>query len=208
MLKIGVLISGGGSNLQAIIDSIKADDINGEIVQVISNREKAYGLERAKNEKIPALFLSRKSCSSDEEYDGKIISIFKEKGVELVVLAGYLRILTPDFIKEFKDRIINIHPSLVPAFSGDGFYGSKVHEAVIERGVKITGATVHFVNEITDGGPIIHQSATGVEDDDTAQDVADRVLELEHAILPYAVKLFAEKRLKIEGNRVKILEGN
>lgn len=208
MLKIGVLISGGGSNLQAIIDSIKEGEIEGEIVQVISNREKAYGLERARKESIPAFFLSRKACSSDEEYDGKIISLFKEKAVDLVVLAGYLRILTPEFIREFKYRIINIHPSLVPAFSGDGFYGIRVHEAVIERGVKITGATVHFVNEATDGGPIIHQSATSVEDDDGPEDIAARVLEIEHVILPYAIKLFSKNRLKIEGNRVRILEEN
>ena len=183
MLNIGVLISGGGSNLQAIIDDCESKKINGNIKVVISNREDAFGLERAKKHNIRSVF---------EKDEDEVIKILKEENIDLVVLAGYLKIISPKFVSEFENKIMNIHPALIPSFCGDGFYGEKVHQAVIDYGAKVSGATVHFVNEKADAGPIIMQDTVKVMDDDDAKTLAKRVLEVEHTILPRCVKLFCE----------------
>ena len=170
MLNIGVLISGGGTNLQAIIDETKSGGINGTVKLVISNKEDAYGLERARLSKIKAVY------ETDED---KIIELLKENNIDLIVLAGYLKIITPKFVDEFRNKIINIHPSLIPSFCGKGYYGEKVHQGVIDYGAKVTGATVHFVDEGADTGTIIMQEAVNVEQDDDAKSLAKRVLEVE-----------------------------
>ena len=195
MLNIGVLISGGGSNLQAIIDDCESKKINGNIKVVISNREDAFGLERAKKHNIRSVF---------EKDEDEVIKILKEENIDLVVLAGYLKIISPKFVSEFENKIMNIHPALIPSFCGDGFYGEKVHQAVIDYGAKVSGATVHFVNEKSDAGPIIMQDTVKVMDDDDAKTLAKRVLEVEHTILPRCVKLFCEGKISVEGRKVRI----
>ena len=205
MLKLGVLISGGGTNLQALINNIETGDIDGKIELVISNKKDVYGLERGKKAGIETLYLNPKDFDSDGAYNLQLIKEFKDRDVDLVVLAGYLKILSQDFIKEYKNRIINIHPSLIPSFCGDGYYGDKVHQAVLDYGSKLTGATVHIVDEGTDTGPIILQEAVKVEDDETLQSLQEKVLEIEHKILVEAVRLYCDKRLSIEGRHVKIL---
>lgn len=205
MLKIGVLISGGGTNLQALIDNIDAGNIDGEIQLVVSNKKDAYGLTRGKLAGIDTLYLDPKEYKTPREYDLKLIEEFKKREVDLIVLAGYLRILSKDFIKEFKNRIINIHPSLIPSFCGDGYYGDKVHRAVLDYGCKITGVTVHFVDEGTDTGPIILQEAVKVEEDDDVDILKERVLKVEHEILPKAVGLFCDGRIVLDGRNTKII---
>jgi len=206
-LKVGVLVSGSGTNLQALIDGVKQGFLPCEIAVVISNKKEAFALKRAEAESIPAFFVDEKEFSNNLEFEKRMVEILKNFQVELVVLAGFLKVLSPYFVSEFTNKIINIHPSLIPSFCGKGYYGIKVHEAVINYGVKITGATVHFVDEGTDTGPIILQKAIPVFDDDTPQVLAERVKRVEHEILPLAVKLFAEKRLIIENRRVKIKGG-
>ena len=170
MLKIGVLVSGGGTNLQAVIDSIESGYIkNAEIVTVISSKEGAYALERAKKHNIKGVLIKKNDYNSFEEYTNAMISHLESCGAELIVLAGFMTVLSGEFIKKYENRIINIHPSLIPSFCGNGFYGIKVHEAALKKGVKVTGATVHFVNEETDGGPIILQKAVYIEDGDTPE---------------------------------------
>ena len=188
MKKIGVLVSGGGTNLQALIDAQNSGIIkSGKIVTVVSNKDGVYALERAKNAGIESAVITRKE-HGDKLCD-KILEYLKEKEVDVVVLAGFLAILEGKLLEEYKDRIINIHPSLIPSFCGDGFYGLKVHEAALEKGVKVTGATVHFVNEITDGGKIIMQKAVYIEDGDTPEILQKRVMEqAEWEILPLAVE--------------------
>ena len=197
MLNIGVLISGGGTNLQAIIDETKSGGINGTVKLVISNKENAYGLERARLSKIKAVY------ETDED---KIIELLKENNIDLIVLAGYLKIITPKFVDEFRNKIINIHPSLIPSFCGKGYYGEKVHQGVIDYGAKVTGATVHFVDEGADTGAIIMQETVNVEQDDDAKSLAKRVLEVEHRILKESIRLFCENKLSIQGRRVFIDE--
>lgn len=197
MLNIVVLISGGGTNLQAIIDETKSGGINGTVKLVISNKEDAYGLERARLSKIKAVY------ETDED---KIIELLKENNIDLIVLAGYLKIITPKFVDEFRNKIINIHPSLIPSFCGKGYYGEKVHQGVIDYGAKVTGATVHFVDEGADTGAIIMQEAVNVEQDDDAKSLAKRVLEVEHRILKESIRLFCENKLSIQGRRVFINE--
>jgi len=197
MLKIGVLVSGSGTNLQAIIDAIKQNNIIAEIVVVISDKKNAFGLQKAINENIPAIFISKKQAGSIENFNAEIVNTLKDHLVDLVVLAGYLSILSHHFISTYRNRIINIHPSLIPSFCGNGFYGIKVHEAAIKQGVKISGATVHFVDEGTDTGAIILQKAVEVLPLDTAETLQQRILKLEHELLPLAVKLFCENKLQI-----------
>lgn len=197
MLNIGVLISGGGTNLQAVIDETKSGAINGIVKLVISNKEDAYGLERARLSKIKAVY------ETDED---KIIELLKENNIDLIVLAGYLKIITPKFVDEFRNKIINIHPSLIPSFCGKGYYGEKVHQGVIDYGAKVTGATVHFVDEGADTGAIIMQETVNVEQDDDAKSLAKRVLEVEHRILKESIRLFCENKLSIQGRRVFINE--
>ena len=188
MKKIGVLVSGGGTNLQALIDAEKSGIIkSGKIVTVVSNKEGVYALQRAKNAGIESAVITRKEHGA--ALCDKILEYLKEKQVDVVVLAGFLAILEGKLLEEYKDRIINIHPSLIPSFCGDGFYGLKVHEAALEKGVKVTGATVHFVNEITDGGKIIMQKAVYIEEGDTPEILQKRVMEqAEWEILPLAVE--------------------
>ena len=205
MLKIGVLVSGGGTNLQSLINNIKNGNIDGEIVVVISNKKDAFGLKRAERENIDSLFIDRKHCESDEDYNKKIIEELKNRNVDLVVLAGYLKVLSEEFIREYKNRIINIHPSLIPSFCGKGYYGERVHEEVLKYGVKYTGATVHFVDVGTDTGPIILQRIVEVKDDDTVKSLKERVLQVEHEILPEAVKLICENKVKLDGRKVIIM---
>lgn len=195
MLNIAICVSGGGTDLQSIIDACEAGKINGQIRLVISNRKKAYGLERARLHGIQAEWIK------DED---EILKRFEEEKIDVVVLAGYLAIVEDKLIEQYKNRIINIHPSLIPSFCGPGFYGMHVHEAVFKRGVKVSGATVHFVTGEVDGGPIILQRAVDISDLETPEDIQARVLEIEHEILPEAVALYCEGRVSVENERVKI----
>lgn len=193
MLKIAVLISGNGSNLQSIIDGCESGYINGIVKLVISNKGSAYGLERAKKHNI-------KTYVENEE--NKVISLLKEEDIDLIVLAGYLKIISPNFVEAFRNKIINIHPSLIPAFCGEGYYGKKVHESVIDYGAKLSGATVHFVDEGADTGPIIMQKSVEVKVDDTPNSLAERVLSVEHEILKESVKLYCDNKLIVNGRGV------
>lgn len=195
MKNIAVLVSGGGTNLQSIIDAVEAGRINGQIKLVISNKEGAYGLERAKNHNIRAVF---------EKDEQAIIDIMKERQIDLVVLAGFLKILSPNFTRAFENRIINIHPSLIPSFCGKGYYGLKVHEAAVEYGVKVSGATVHFVDENADTGPIIRQETVEVLPEDSPQDLQQRVLKIEHRILSQVVADYCDDKIRVVGRKVFI----
>ncbi|MBQ8503169.1 MAG: phosphoribosylglycinamide formyltransferase [Clostridia bacterium] len=199
--KIAVLVSGGGTNLQALIDAQKNGIIkNGEISLVISNNKTAYALERARMNGIPSAVVIRKDCGSQEMFEQKIISLLREHEIDLIVLAGFMSILSADFTGAFERKIINVHPSLIPSFCGKGFYGLHVHEAALAYGVKVTGATVHFVNEIPDGGEIILQKAVEIKKDDTPETLQKRVMtEAEWKILPEAVSLFCEGKLNNRG---------
>jgi len=191
MLKrIAVLVSGGGTNLQALIDAEKSGIIkSGEITLVVSNNPGAFALERAKNAGIEAVVVNKKECASQAEFEEKLISVLEDNKTDLIVLAGFMCILSENFTKKYADRIINVHPSLIPSFCGKGFYGLRVHEAALEYGVKVTGATVHFVNEIPDGGKIIMQKAVEIQDGDTPEVLQRRVMEeAEWKILPMAVE--------------------
>lgn len=205
-VKIGVLISGSGSNLQSLIDNIENGSIKGEISLVISNRKDAYGLERAKVHNIEGLYIRQSAYESFEKFNHAIIEEFKSRSVELVVLAGYLKILTSKFIEEYRNRIINIHPSLIPAFCGKGYYGIKVHQAAVDYGVKLSGATVHFVDEEADTGPIIIQKPVQVSYEDTAESLQEKILKIEHEILPLAVKYYCDGRIQVMGRKVNIKE--
>lgn len=202
MKKIAVLASGSGSNLQSLIDNIHNKD--GIICVVISDRKGAYALERAKAAGIPAMHISRLKYENDEDFNNEILSVLKKHGAEGVVLAGYLKILSPKFIDAYKNKIINIHPSLIPSFCGDGFYGMRVHNAVYEKGVKITGATVHFVDHGVDSGPIIMQKAVEIDQNDSPEDIQKKVLEAEHKILVQSVKYFLYDKIDVINNRVYI----
>lgn len=187
--RIGVLVSGGGTNLQAIIDATHKGDINGEVVIVISNRKDAYGLERARIKGIRSEFVD---YSDVDAYNKRVLELLIEEKVDLVVLAGYLKVVGKDIIGTYEDRIINIHPSLIPSFCGKGYYGERVHKAVLDKGVKVTGATVHFVDEGTDTGKIILQEAVEVLDDDTIESLQKRVLEIEHKLLVKALRMLCK----------------
>lgn len=195
MVRIAVIVSGGGTNLQALIDRQKKGDLgNGEITLVIASNPQAYALERAKNAGIASAVVSRKACQDSAEFDGKILSLLQEHDIQLVVLAGFLSILGKPVIDVYPNRIINIHPSLIPSFCGKGFYGLKVHEAALAYGVKVTGATVHYVNEIPDGGNIILQKAVEIQPDDTPEILQRRVMEqAEWEILPKATAMLVKQ---------------
>ena len=195
-MKIAVFVSGGGTNLQAIIDRIKSGYLsNVEISVVISSSPNAYALTRAKDNNIPSKVFSRKDYADPAVWDDDVLKALNESGAELVVLAGYLSLLGPKVVKAFNNRIINIHPSLIPSFCGTGFYGLKVHEAALQRGVKITGATVHYVDEGTDTGPIIMQKAVEVKEGDTPEILQRRVMEqAEWIILPESIGLIAKEK--------------
>ena len=207
MMNIAVFVSGGGTNLQALIDAQNRGEIkNGKITFVIASNDGAYALERAKKAGIPTAVVSRKSYSSKEEYDKAILAKLDGKNIDLIVLAGFLSILGKELVEKSANKIINIHPSLIPLFCGDGFYGKKVHTAVLASGMKVTGATAHFVNEITDGGAIILQKAVPIEQGDNEDILQYRVMrQAEWEILPKAVSLFCEGRIKINGNKTEII---
>lgn len=204
MLKLGILVSGGGSNLQSIIDNIKSGYLNKcKIVTVVGSKKGIYALERAAQNDIPAKVISRKQFSSLEEYDKELSAYLKSYDVDLVVMAGFLSILGENFVKDFQNRIINVHPSLIPAFCGKGYYGIIPHEKALEYGVKVTGATVHFVELETDSGPIIMQKAVEIKMDDTPETLQRRVMEeAEWHILPESIKLISENGIRVEGRKV------
>ena len=197
MLKVGVLVSGGGTNLQAILDAIDAGKItNAEVTVVISNNAGAYALERAKSHGIEAVCLSPKSFADREAFNTALVDLIDSFQLDLIVLAGYLVTIPPAMIAKYRNRIINIHPSLIPSFCGTGYYGLKVHEAALARGVKLTGATVHFVDEGMDSGPIILQKAVAVEPGDTPKILQQRVMEqAEWQILPQAIDMIANHKI-------------
>lgn len=194
MVNICVLVSGGGTNLQALLDAHRRGIINsGEIRLVVSSKNGAFALERARRSNVEGIALNRRDFKSAHEFDAALLKLLAAHKIDVVVLAGFLCVLTPAFIEQYEDRILNVHPSLIPAFCGDGFYGLRVHEAALERGVKITGATVHLVNEITDGGKILLQKAVEVMQNDTAETLQKRVMEqAEWVILPQATQLLCD----------------
>lgn len=202
MKNIVVLVSGGGTNLQALIDAQNDGKIqSGKISCVISGNPEAYALERAKNNGIDTAVIRRRDYENQEEYDKALVELLKTKNADLIVLAGFMTILGEYVIQSFRNKIINIHPSLIPSFCGEGFYGLRVHEQALKKGVKVTGATVHFVNEICDGGAIILQKAVEVHSGDTPQILQKRVMqEAEWKILPLAVSLFCDGKIKIKEN--------
>ena len=206
MLKLVVLVSGGGTNLQSIIDSIADGRItNAEIKVVISNNKNAYALERAAKAEIPAKALSPKDFTDREAFNDALLQALIDSEADLVVLAGCLVVIPPKIVEHFKNRIINIHPSLIPSFCGKDYYGLKVHEGVLSRGVKVTGATVHFVDDGTDTGPIILQKAVEVHQDDTPKSLQLRVMEeAEWVIMPRAIDLIANGKVKVEGGKALI----
>lgn len=194
MLRLAVLISGSGTDLQSIIDH--RNQINGDIALVVSNRKNAYGLQRAQDAGIKNLVIKDQN---------ELLKTLQEENIDFIVLAGYLAILGKELIDTYQNKIINIHPSLIPSFCGPGMYGLHVHEAVLARGVKVSGATVHFVSEEVDGGPIIWQESVSIADLDTPEEIQKRVLEVEHRILPKVVEWICDDKVKIEKGRVKIL---
>ncbi len=208
MKNIVVLVSGGGTNLQALIDAQNRGEITGgKITCVVSSNPDAYALTRAQNNGIATEVIRRKDYDAFEKYDAALTKLLKSKNADLIVLAGFMTILGSQVIRAFENRIINIHPALIPSFCGEGFYGLRVHEAALEKGVKVTGATAHFVNEICDGGPIILQKAVAVHSGDTPEVLQKRVMEqAEWQILPKAVALFCEDKIKVTGNTTEITE--
>lgn len=208
MLRIGVLVSGGGTNLQAIIDALKAGKItNAEIKVVISNNHNAYALERAKKNHIESVCISPKEFDDRSQFNHALISKLDEYNLDLIVLAGCMVVLPAELIQKYRNKIINIHPALIPSFCGKGYYGLHVHEKVLERGVRITGATVHFVDEGTDTGPIILQKPVEVYDGDTPEILQRRVMEqAEWKIMPEAINLIANGKVSVIDGRVKITD--
>ena len=208
MLNIAVLVSGGGTNLQALIDAQAAGQIqNGAISLVISSRTDAFALERAKKAGIPTRVLLRKGFAEQADYDAALLALLKEFQIQLVVLAGFMTIISETVIRQYENQIINVHPALIPSFCGPGFYGLHVHEAALEKGVKVSGATVHFVNEVCDGGPIILQKAVEVLPDDTPETLQRRIMEqAEWKLLPRAVELFCAGKIVVGNGRTRILD--
>ena len=209
-VRVAVLVSGGGTNLQALIDSVRVSKYQSarvkrpKIVLVVSNNPDAYALVRARKAGIETLVLSEKKYRTRLDYAKALVRELKKKKIDLICLAGFMAILDPYFVRHFKNKILNIHPALLPSFGGEGMYGHHVHEAVLKSGAKFSGCTVHFVDEGCDTGPIILQRIVPVLDNDTPESLAKRILKFEHRIYPEAVKLVARGGLKIEGKRVKI----
>jgi len=204
-IRIGVLASGNGTNLQAIMDACNRGEIPGRVVVAVSNNPKARALGRARLAGIPAVAMHHRAFPDRDTFDAKLVEILHSYEVDLVCLAGFLRVLGSSFIRQFPERVMNIHPALLPAFGGLGMYGDRVHQTVLDSGVRFSGCTIHFANEAPDGGPIILQAVVPVFDNDTAQMLAERVIVAEHQLYPEAVKLFAEGRLQVVGRRVRIL---
>lgn len=208
MVNIAVLVSGGGTNLQALIDAQQAGGIpNGSIAVVIASNPDAYAIERAAKAGIPSVVLRRRDYDTEQGYTDALTAELESRGIGLIVLAGFMTVLSAEFCAHYENRIINVHPSLIPAFCGDGFYGLHVHEAALAKGVKVSGATVHFVNAVTDGGPIIAQRAVAVEPDDTPETLQKRIMaQAEHILLPQAVSLFCDGRLLVQNNIVRVTD--
>jgi phosphoribosylglycinamide formyltransferase-1 len=203
-LRVGVLASGAGSNLQAIIDACRDGAVPARVVVVISNVPSAFALERARRCGIPACAVDHTGYLSVDRFEAAVREILEAHRVGLVCLAGFLRILSPRFVGAFAGRIVNIHPALLPAFGGKGMYGERVHRAVLASGARVSGCTVHFVTEVPDGGPIVAQATVPVEEGDTPATLAARVASAEHRLYPHAVRLFAEGRLRLDGDRVRV----
>ena len=206
--RIAVFVSGGGTNLQALLDAQAAGKLpHGEISLVVSSSPNAYALERAKKAGVPAVVCSRKQLGSQDAFEAALSRALAEHHIDLIILAGFMSILSADFTARWPRRILNVHPALIPSFCGKGMYGLRVHEAALAKGVKVTGATVHFVNEVCDGGPIILQRAVEIRQDDTPETLQRRVMEeAEWKILPEAVRLFCEDRIQVRGGRASIIE--
>lgn len=206
--RIAVLVSGGGTNLQALIDAQRRGDIiNGEIAAVIASKPGVYALERARRAGIPGYVVARRDYPSNQAMTTALVDKLKRLDIDLVVLAGFMVILTEEMVRAYPNAILNVHPALIPSFCGEGYYGLHVHERALEYGVKVSGATVHFVSEECDGGPIVLQKAVAVEENDTPETLQRRIMEqAEWVILPRAVSLFCQGRLKVEGRIVRILK--
>ncbi len=208
MVRIAVLVSGGGTNLQALIDAQnRGEIIGGEIAAVIASKPGVYALTRAENAGIPGYVVARKDYASSREMTVALVEKLKELQIDLVVLAGFMTIITGEMVQAYPNAILNVHPALIPSFCGQGYYGLHVHEKALEYGVKLSGATVHFVSEECDAGPIVLQKAVAAQDDDTPETLQRRIMEqAEWIILPQAVSLFCQGKLQVEGRRVRILE--
>lgn len=204
-LRLGVLVSGTGTNLQALLDACRSGEVPAEVAVVISNVPDAFALERARRAGVPAVVLDHRTFPTKAAFDAALRETLGAYGVDLVCLAGFLRILSPSFVAAFAGRMVNIHPALLPAFGGKGMYGDRVHKAVLASGVRQSGCTVHFVTEEPDAGPIIVQGVVPVQDGDTPMTLAARVRKEEMRLYPLAVRLFAEGRLRIEGHTVRVL---
>lgn len=204
MKRFIVMVSGGGSNLQALIDAVERGDIRAELAAVISSQPDAYALERAKQHGIPGIVVQRRGMDA-QQFDTELLQVVNDISPDFIVLAGFLSILGKELVQQYNNRIINIHPALIPSFCGKGFYGLKVHQDALDYGVKLSGATAHFVDEHADTGAIIMQKAVEVLPDDTAEQLQKRVLAVEHELLPRAVALLAEDRIRVDGRRVYIL---
>jgi len=206
-IRIAVMVSGQGrgSNMQAIIDACKSGKINGEVALVVGVKNDAPAIDRARAAGVNTVSISPKSFSSDEAYDEAVLAALQQNRIDLICLAGYMRVLGQKIIDAYRDRILNVHPALIPSFCGKGMYGHHVHEAVIARGVKFTGVTVHFVDEDYDSGPIVLQTIVGVDSDDTPDSIAAKVLVQEHKTYTDAIALFAQGRLRVVGRKVTIL---
>jgi phosphoribosylglycinamide formyltransferase-1 len=201
-ISLAVLLSGGGTTLQNLLDRIGDGRLHAKVVLVVSSNPRAFGLQRAEKAGIPTAVVERKTCASDQEFSERIFGLCRKAGVELVCMAGFLKFLPiPD---DFRNRVLNIHPSLIPAFCGHGYYGDRVHEAVLASGVKISGCTVHFADNEYDHGPIVIQRVVTVQDNETPESLAARVFEQECEAYPEAIQLIAERRLQIEGRRVRV----
>ncbi|MBN1756168.1 phosphoribosylglycinamide formyltransferase [bacterium] len=203
-LRLAVFASGSGSNLQAIIDAIKEGKLEARINLVVSDKIDAFALERAQKEGISTVYINRKDFSERGDFINRLLAIMDEYRVNFIVLAGYMKKVPTELVRKFTGRMLNIHPALVPAFCGKGYYGMKVHQAVVDYGVKVTGVTVHLVDEEYDNGAIVAQCTVKVMDDDTAESLAERVLEYEHAIYPETIQLFAADRVDIRGRKTYI----
>jgi len=208
MKRIAVLVSGGGTNLQALIDAqVRGEIVNGSIAAVISSRPGVYALERAEKAGIPGYVIARREFPSNQAMTAALVDKLRKLDIDLVVLAGFMTILTEEMVRAFPNAILNVHPALIPSFCGEGFYGLHVHERALAYGVKVSGATVHFVSEECDGGPIVLQKAVPVEEGDTPETLQRRIMEqAEWVLLPRAVSLFCQDKLQVEGRRVRILE--
>ncbi len=204
MKRLAVMVSGGGTDLQSVINGVQSGKIPAEIAVVISSKPGVYALERAKKAGIPGVVICKKDYADEQAFFDANLGVLREYGAEGVVLAGYLSILGKQMIEAYPNKIINIHPSLIPSFCGKGYYGLRVHQAVLDYGAKVSGATVHFVDEGADTGPIILQQAVSVLPEDTAESLQQRILEVEHEILPEAVALFCAGRLLVQGRKVTI----